>query len=119
MGPDHLFTLRAKCSAGDVTIHAFDAQRTDHQTGHQRIDVVIKQGRKVVFPRGATWCAVNRWTAIDGKEARALVLSLAAMKPGDTDADYFADYTPAQLAFAEAFGEELSMVREERYGEGT
>ena len=30
---------------------------------------------------------------------RAL-LGFLTLRPGDTDADYFADYTPAQLAFA-------------------
>ncbi len=37
------------------------------------------------------------------------------MKPGDTDSDYFANYTSAQLAFASTYGDELSMTAEERY----
>jgi hypothetical protein len=37
------------------------------------------------------------------------------MRPGDTDRDYFADYTPEQLAWAEQHGEALSIEREARY----
>ena len=32
-----------------------------------------------------------------------------ALRPGDTDAEYFANYTPAQLEFAESDAEELQM----------
>jgi hypothetical protein len=37
------------------------------------------------------------------------------MKPGDTDPDYFKDYTPEQIAFVEKYGEELDCVRQFRY----
>lgn len=99
-----------------IVIHAYDANRTDPNTGHMRIDAELRQGGKVIFGRGDTYCAVNRWTAIDSDAAKALVLSLFAMKPGDTDPDYFASYTPEQLEWASANGEYLSMVAEERYG---
>lgn len=42
---------------------------------------------------------------------------LFALKPGDTDSDFFADYTPEQLDWVTANGEELSLIALDRYGE--
>lgn len=106
-----------------LAVRAFDANHTDPQTGHHRIDVEAilfetvngKRERRVIFKRGDTYCAVNRWTSIDSDAAKELVLSLLAMKPGDTDAEYFASYTPEQIAFAERYGEDIGCERERRY----
>lgn len=104
-------------------ISAWDANVQDPQTGHHRIDVAltlrwtedgVRKSLKV-WKRGETWCAVNRWTSVDGKEARELVLSLFGMKPGDTDSDYFAGWTKEQLAFASAWADTLSCEREARF----
>lgn len=94
--------------------------------GHQRIDVEAavvwpdgkrrKPVRSVIFAKGDTYCGLASGHCTDGPEAKELVLSLIAMKPGDTDSDYFADYTPEQLEFVNSYGEELSMIAEERYG---
>ncbi|MEQ4720916.1 hypothetical protein [Nonomuraea sp. B19D2] len=37
------------------------------------------------------------------------VLSYLTLRPGDTDADYFDAYTPAQLAWRDCYAEELSL----------
>lgn len=115
MSPDKLFTLRIRTSQDPVTIHAFDGNHIDPNTGHHRIDVEIILRREVIFARGDTHCAVNRWTALDSYSAKELVLSLASMKPGDTDDEYFANYTPRQLEFANALGDEISLERARRY----
>jgi hypothetical protein len=136
MSADTLFRMRVDLgesrleramAAPTLAIQAYDANRTDPHTGHQYIDVRArlyytddasgKRRYRTIFKRGATWCGVNRWTSLDGKEARELVLSLLSMKPGDTDPEYFASYTPAQLAFASRYGEELDMVRMDRFGD--
>jgi hypothetical protein len=113
---DHLFTLRLRLLRGEpsIVIRAFDANVTD-KTGHCRIDVEVRHGGAVIFPRGALWCGVSRGTTVDGVDARELVLATIGMKPGDTDADYFASYTPEQLAWAEKYGEDISYERERRY----
>lgn len=109
---DHLFTLRVPTSDGIVTIHAYDANVCDNGT-HSRIDVeVLHKGHKI-FKRGDTYCATPR--CIDNYEAKELVCSLIAMKPGDTDEDYFAGYSPEQLSWAERFGEEISMYAMDRW----
>ena len=112
-----LFQLRPRIGGKLCRIYAYDANYTDPQTGHMRIDVEVYHGPDCIFRVGDTYCAVNRWTAIDSDDAKALVLSLVAMKPGDTDAEFFESYTPGQLAFVSAFGEELSMVAFDRFGE--
>ncbi len=125
-----LFAMRVRLHDGTLAlITAYDANVTDPHTGHMRIDVTCSHSRPhgavrakanctvPVFNRGDTYCAVNRWTAIDSDDAKALVLSLFAMKPGDTDADYFDGYTPEQLAFATRYGEDLSMAAMDRFGE--
>jgi hypothetical protein len=118
---DKLFTLRVRLSRGYATIHVFDGGKYDTEprlgVGADRIDVVVRHEGKTIFPRGATWCGTPRCggMTLDGNEAKELVLSLVAMKPGDTDDDYFASYTPEQLSWCQEFGEELSAEREWRY----
>lgn len=129
---DRLFGMRVDLTGRNarggavLAITAYDGNHTDPQTGHHRIDVRArmyttgpngKRRMRTIFKRGETYCAVNRWTSIDGKEARELVLSLLSMKPGDTDSEYFASYKPHQLDFASTYGEEVSMVRYDRFGD--
>ena len=110
-----------------LAIRAFDANHTDPRTGHQRIDVeailyendprcpLRARTRRVIFKRGDTYCAVPRGTTLDGNEARELVMSLVAMKPGDTDDEYFEHYTEEQIAFVERYGDDIGCERERRY----
>jgi hypothetical protein len=50
---------------------------------------------------------------VDADATVAGVLAFLSLKPGDTDAEYFEEYTPEQLAFARAEGENLSLYVEE------
>ena len=59
------------------------------------------------------------WDSIDGPKAKAAVLGWMSVKPGDTDDDFFEDFTPEQLDFVQQYGEALSLAREERFGEGS
>jgi hypothetical protein len=69
------------------------------------------------FPRESFYVGIPHGHGLDGDYAKAAVMGLFALKPGDTDDEFFADYTPEQLAFVERYGEELSIVARERYGE--
>jgi len=113
---ENLFTLRVRPRTDRpmIVIRAFDGNHVGSY-GHTRIDVEVRMGGEIIFPRGATYCGVPRGTTIDGIEAKELVLSLIAMKPGDTDPEYFASYTPEQIAFAREYGEALDLERECRY----
>lgn len=44
----------------------------------------------------------------DSDESVAALLAFLAVRPGDTDDQYFKDYTPRQLAWADERAEELS-----------
>ena len=46
----------------------------------------------------------------DSDECFGALLSFLSLQPGDTDDEYFEDYTPEQLAWAEEHGEELSFI---------
>jgi hypothetical protein len=131
--PDYLFSLRVPVSVQRplpplgsfvvctpryqtrmVVIHAFDANHTGPH-GHSRIDIVVRFMGKVVFKRDDTWCGVPSGTCLDGIQAKELVLSTVAMKPGDTDEEYFSGYSAEQYAFANAWGETLDMIKQDRY----
>jgi hypothetical protein len=113
---DLLFTLRVKCFVHEpmVIIRAYDKPCFGRAWA---IDVEVRQGGKVIFPRGQLHCAsaVSTSESQDGNAAKELVLSLVAMKLGDTDPDYFADYSLEQLDWAASYGDALNMEREIRY----
>lgn len=126
--PDFLFRLRFRLNipgqGGWVTIKAWDgslAHPLRRNPTHSPIDAEMSwraDGQRrgtVVFPRGATYCAVTSSMTTDGIAARELVTSLFCMKPGDTDADYFEGYTPEQLAWVEQWAETLDCEKQARY----
>jgi len=53
----------------------------------------------------------------DTKEALADIVGWLSLKPGDTDAEYFDDYTEEQLRFAEFCSDDLYLWEEELRGE--
>jgi hypothetical protein len=110
---DTLFVMRVRLSGGTAIIRVWDAGR--QEPNHTRLDCELRWNGVAVFPRGAAWCGVAGQHSIDGNAARSLVLSLFAMRPGDTDAEYFDSYTPEQLAWATEHGEELSWESQARY----
>lgn len=59
-------------------------------------------------------------SCIDSDDSVRGLIGFLTLKPGDTDDDYFKDYTPEQLAWAKSEGECLSMWAEEdsRLGPG-
>ena len=114
----HLFTLRVSPYKDEpmIVIEAFiNWQKVKLYPSHERVDVQVKQGGKVIFPRGFLYCGIPSHASVDGNYAKEAVLSLVAMRLGDTDEDYFKGYSPEQLEWAARYGEELGMIREQRY----
>lgn len=127
------FTLRIRLYRPEhdprlVTITAFDGHNPNDPSetggwrsgwdsaGRVKLTCEVKHGGKVIFPVGRLHCALHG--SSDGIEARELVMSLVAMHPsagGGEGEDYYADYTPEQLAWVEAHGEALDMERMHRY----
>lgn len=117
--PAYLFTLRVKLSDGRTcNIHAYELFHK-HTDSHMYFTVEVRVSGKPVFPKGELYAGVSTFAghSIDGDAAKKLALELVAMKPGDTDADYFEGYSDEQRAWAEENGEWLSYIAAERYGE--
>lgn len=92
-------------------LEVFDLRRTDRY-GKAVVTYRLTHDGEVVFPEGADFhCSPLNSPDDDGTVAA--ILSFCALKPGDTDPDYFADYTPAQLAWCRRFGDELALLATE------
>lgn len=55
--------------------------------------------------------------AIDSDEAVAALMGFLTLRPGDTDGEYFDNYTPEQLAYCSQHAEALSCESSCRFGE--
>lgn len=64
---------------------------------------------EIVGPDGSAYseCGPSPDMSDDGDAAVDLAISCLSIRPGDTDAEYFADYTPEMLEFCTAHGESL------------
>lgn len=105
-----LFSLSFNLGGKTCVVDAFEGKT---RGVHTQLDVKVVLGEDVVFERGELWCATPH--SIDGASARALVLDTISMKPGDTDADFFLDYTEEQLSFVQSFADSIHMEKEDRY----
>lgn len=81
----------------------WDTYRSDshYKLGYKFVDKngqTLFQGEDYGLPRGI---------AIDSDESVSGLLNFLTLKPGDTDAEYFKDYTARQMEFAENEAEEL------------
>lgn len=54
--------------------------------------------------------------ASDSDDSIAALMGFLTLRPGDTDSEYFSEYTPEQLAFCEEHAETLSSYVSTRYG---
>lgn len=125
--PAFLFELRVRLApdlgekAKFATVRAFEApigkQAHRFTSGHTTIEFELVVAGSVLWPRGSTTIGTPAHVSVDGDEAKALALSLFELRPGDTDADFFADYTPEQLAFVERYSDSFWCARTERFGE--
>ncbi|GIH99179.1 hypothetical protein [Planobispora takensis] len=92
---------------GEHTLEICPAGRTDEQ--RIRWSYRLTRGKRTIFA-GKDICSGMRaepTTRELGSAART-VLSYLTLRPGDTDAEYFDGYTATQMAWAEAYAEELS-----------
>ncbi len=117
--PAWVFTLRLRSNDGQsIVVRVFEVfEQPDRTRDHLTVEV-LQHGR-VIFPRGQLWVGspVAGWRdGLDGRAARDAVLSLVGMAPGDTDADYFSQYTDDQRAWAKEHADILWLERERRCG---
>ena len=62
-------------------------------------------------------CGCSPLHSIDSDETVAGIMSFLTCRPGDTDAEYFADYTPAQLDYCSQHAESLACEVSNRFPE--
>ena len=75
--------------------------RTDHR-GQTRIGYELIDPDGLIMFGGSDF-AGSPMHADDSDESLRALLSFLTMRPGDTDKEYFANYTPTQLEFAQTF----------------
>jgi hypothetical protein len=113
MGPTFLLELYdggGHDSAGRWSVDYRLIQCGWTDTNTRRGTSMLRHKRAVIFDSvNGSQSPVYTHDAIDSRKAALTVLSFLSLRPGDTDSEYFADYTSEQLVFAQEHGESLSM----------
>jgi len=96
--------------AGRFRLELFDTGRQDWR-GQGRLAYTFTDGGKVIF-EGSDFCG-SPLHADDSDQTLAALLGFLSLRPGNTDREYFDNYTPEQLDWARANCEELSLIAHE------
>lgn len=87
-------------------VELFDTNKRFEMSQH-KLAYLFYSDKKLVFAGSDYGC--SPMVAIDSNECLGALLSFLSLRKGDTDKEYFDDYTEEQLEFSEQYGEELSM----------
>lgn len=100
------------------SLTTYDTGRCDERgSANQRYRFVQIDGkRRTVLFEGEDY-SVGAGQCSDSDDAVAGLLEFLTLKPGDTDDEYFARYTPAQRRFADQHAEMLSCEVKARFGD--
>lgn len=116
---DHLRTVIFRDVQGvRYTLRLYDTGRLDSR-GCSYLGYTLRTGfgdTSTVLFAGEDF-AGSPMHADDSDATVADLLGFLTLKPGDTDQEYFASYTPDQLAWAEQHAEYLGYAVTERFGE--
>ena len=96
------------------TLTMWDTNRTDSY-GKSILGYQLKQDGVELFT--GTDFACSPMHCVDSDMAVASLMGFLTLRKGDTDAEYFASYTPAQIEFSEQHAEALSCEVSHRFGE--
>lgn len=91
---------------GAFTLSLYSLGRDDKR-GKEKLGYKLTHNGRVVFEGGDLFASPLH--GIDSDAAAGACIHFLSLKPGDTDAEYFEKYTPEQLAFAEKYGDDLSL----------
>jgi len=82
--------------------------------GKEILAYKLRDNGRLIFKERDFHCSPLH--AIDSMNAVEALLSFLSLKPGDTDREYFDDYTPAQMAWCKSSRcEELAMLNYDLY----
>lgn len=101
-GGKNLVGYRLSMGGGD--------KRSESVTGQPAVWVTVFRGEDF---------ACSPLHAIDSDMVIASIMGFLTLRPGDTDSDYFADYTPEQIEFAQEWAEALSCEVSARFPESS
>jgi hypothetical protein len=93
-------------SGTEFTLRLYDTYETD-RLGKHIVRYVFTMGDNVIFDDRLHCSPLH---AIDSDECVRACLDYISLRPGDTDREFFADYTPAQHEFADMYAEELQCM---------
>jgi hypothetical protein len=118
--PEKVRTVRfrpyLKGKGPSFTLHLYDVNASD-DAGRYGVGYRLMMGRKVIFEcLDSKGCPYGHHS-VDGDKAVRNVMGWLTLKPGDTDADYFAAYSPEQLDFCRSYAEALQLEVMHRFGE--
>lgn len=101
-------------------LHMWDTGRIDSR-GSTVIGYTLKRqarkGAKLTTLFEGEDFSSSPCNAVDSDKTVVGLMGFLTLKPGDTDPDYFKDYTPEQLAFCSSDAESLGFEVTCRYGE--
>ncbi len=78
--------------------------------------VMVTDGAPVVLFTGEDF-GCSPLYAIDSDETMGAIMGFLTLRPGDTDSEYFANYTPEQLEYCSQHAEALSCEVFSRWGD--
>lgn len=77
---------------------------------------IRENGKSVIMFKGEDF-GCSPLHAIDSDATVKSLMTFLTLRPGDTDWDYFKNYTPGQFAYCERHAEALSLCVMDRFGE--
>jgi len=89
-----------RAPGGRYELRTWDSGRTDHM-GKTILRYEFRDPRGFILFAGSDF-ACSPMHAIDSDEAVGSLLNFLTLRPGDTDREYFEDYTPEQMEFAQS-----------------
>lgn len=115
MHSDHEFLRRVQFNLGGqrFALTLWDTHRTD-SLDKSVLAYRLNHNGRTLFA-GDDFCASPMY-AIDADETVKGLMCFLTLRPGDTDAEYFADYTDAQREYCNLYAEQLDIAVRDRFG---
>ncbi len=111
------FAPYARGQGPTFTLRVYDIHTRDHRgvwmTGYCLQAHPVSGKSVTLFDANDHSCLA----AIDSEETANSIMGFLTLRPGDTDADYFAKYTPEQLAFCEEDAESLACAVSDKWAD--
>lgn len=120
---EHMRTVRfqpyRKGMGPTFTLQMFDCGPNWNQPGRQNVGYKLtmrENDRTTTLFEGSDF-SPSPFDSIDGDDTVKALMGFLTLRPGDTDAEYFENYTNTQLDFCNQHAEALAMAVMDRFGE--